>query len=123
LASEASDWVKSGSEFVTGDVIRWTDAIWPERKRRRRKGKGPSVRPNGEQRVTAQVLELDGREYLRLLVIKAELVSNTHGMPLKTFKKDEIVVKKRATVERGNPERMKWSDEAQRSIEVSKFLS
>ncbi len=123
MASETSDWIKCGPELVTGDVICWTDAIWPERKRRRRKGKGASAPPNGEQRVTAQVLEPDSREYLKLLVIKAEIVKNTHGMPLKTFKKDEIVIKKRATIERGNPERLKWSDEAQRSIEVSKFLS
>ena len=123
MASETSDWVECGTHLLYSDVICWTDPIWPERKRRRKKGKGGATPPHGEQRVTAQVLEVDSREYVRLLVIKAEITKNTHGMPLKAFKKDDIVVKKRATIMRGNPERLKWIDEAHRSAEISKFLS
>ena len=123
MREQEPEWSKDVSRLAVSDVIRWTEPIWPEQKRRRRRLKGAKVRPNGEQRVTAQLLELDSREYLRLMVLKAEIVSNPDGMPLKAFKKGEIIVKKRTTVERGSPERLKWRDEAHRSTEISDFLS
>ena len=52
-----------------------------------------------------------------------EIVENKYGMPLKSHKKDEIIVKKLATIARGTPQRLKWADEAQRSVEVSVFLT
>lgn len=122
MPEKEPEWSNDVSRLAVGDVIRWTDPIWPENKRRRRRTKGAKRRPNGDQRVTAQLLELDSRDYLRLVVIKAEIKENPHGMPLKAFKKGEIVVKKRTTITQGNPERLKWVDEAQRSIEVSEFL-
>jgi hypothetical protein len=113
------DWIPCGEKFITGDVIRWTEAIWPETRRKRKK----KVMPLGEHRATAEVLELDSRDYVRLSVIKDEIVKNPHGMPLKLLKKGEIIAKKRETIARGKAERLKWTDEAVRAIEVSKFLS
>lgn len=120
MREQPFEWSKDVSRLAVSDLIRWTDAIWPERKRRRKKTK---VFPHGEQRVTAQLLELDSREYVRLQVIKAEIVKNDHGLPLKTFKKDEIIVKKRATIQRGSPERLVWLYECDRSREISEFLT
>jgi hypothetical protein len=37
-------------------------------------------------------------------------------MPLKALKKDTVIVKKRATIAKGSPERLKWSDESAMSI-------
>lgn len=113
------EWIPCGEKFTTGDVIRWKEAHWPERKRKR-KGK---VKPLGEHQITAQVLELDSREYVRLSVIKDEIVTNKHGMPLKHLAKGELIVRKRTTIGRGKAERMEWSEEIVRAIEVSKFLS
>jgi len=119
LATETSDWVKCGSDFTPGDVLRWTEAIWLETKRKSRKKKPTKI---GERRVTAAVLELDSRDYVRLSVIKEDILSNEYGMPLKPLKKEQVIVKKRATIARGKPERLKWTDETVRAIEVSKFL-
>jgi hypothetical protein len=79
--------------------------------------------PLGEHRITAEVLELDSRDYVRLSVLKDEIVKNIHGMPLTLLKKGEVIARKRATIARGKAERLKWTDEAVRAVEVSKFLS
>lgn len=123
MSEREPEWSNDISRLTVSDVICWTDPIWPENKRRRKRGKGANVRPNGEQRVTAELLELDSRGYLKLVVLKAVIEKNTHGIPLKTFKKGETIVKKRSTIERGNPMRLKWHDEGHRSSEISKFLS
>ena len=120
MAAETSDWVKCGSDITAGDVLRWTEAIWPETKRKSRKKKPSKL---GERRITAAVLELDSRDYVRLSIIKEDILSNEYGMPLKPLKKDQVIVKKRATIARGKPERLRWTDEAVRAIEVSRFLS
>jgi hypothetical protein len=113
------EWIPSVEKFAASDVVRWTWPQWPE-KRRKKKGK---VLPLGEHRTTAEVLDLDSRDYVRLLVIKDEIVKNPHGMPLKLLKKGEIIVRKRDTLMRGKAQRIKSTDEAVRAIEVSKFLT
>ena len=120
MDTERSDWIECGSAFTVGDVVRWTEAIWMEQKRRSRKKKPSKI---GERRITAAVLELDSRDYVRLSVIKEDILSNTYGMPLKPLKKDQVIVKKRGTIARGKPERLKWTDETVRAIEVSRFLT
>ena len=117
MLQDTQEWLECGKKLVVGDVIRWTEAIWPERKSRRKQ------KPRGKRRVTAQVLEIDSRDYVRLSVIADEIIENKYGMPLKSLKKDEILVKKLATIARGTPQRLKWADEAQRSVEVSVFLT
>lgn len=113
-------WIKCGADFISPDVLRWTEAVWLEPKRKTRKRKATKA---GERRVTAAVLTLDSRGSVRLSVIKDEILENKFGMPLKALKQDDVIVRKRATIERGNPERMKWSEESARSLAVSKFLS
>ncbi len=120
MAEEVSGWVRFEGKLVVSDVLRWSEAIWPERKRRSKKHK---VLPHGKRRVTAQVLEVDSRGYVRLSVMQDEIIENKHGMPLKTSKIADVIVRKSTTIEKGNPERMKWQDEAHRSAEVSAFLA
>jgi hypothetical protein len=113
------EWIPCGEKFATSDVVRWTWPHWPE-KRRKKKGK---ILPLGEHLTTAEVLDLDSRDYVRLSVIKDEIVKNPHKMPLKLLKKGEIIVRQRSTLVRGKAHRLKWTDEAVRAIEVSNFLS
>lgn len=117
---EMSYWLKCGADFIIPDVIRWTEAVWPEQKRRSKKRKPTKL---GERRVTAAVMTLDSRDYVRLSVIKDEIIDNKYGMPLKQLKKGEVIVRKKSTIAKGHPERMKWSEESARSLAVSRFLS
>ena len=114
-------WSSDVSRLAVSDVLRWSEAIWPERKRAR--GKGRKAAPWGEQRVTAQLLEVDAKGYLKLRVMKAALTKNEHQMPLKCHAKGNVIVKKRDTIMRGQPQRLPWSDEAQRAIEISSFVT
>ena len=117
--SKEEKWSKCGKHFAAHDIIRWKQAIWPDAKRKR--GKRKAVK-KGERRTTAEVLEIDDRGYVRLCVLKDEEISNTYGVPLELFKKDDVIVRKRETIEKGNPERLDWSDETARPHTVSRFL-
>jgi len=101
-------------------VLRWKQAIWSDEGPKRSKKK--KVARLGERRVTAAVLTVDSKGFVRLSVMKDEILENKYEMPLKALKKDQVVVKKRATIAKGKPERLKWSDESARSISVSRFL-
>jgi len=113
-------WVPCGESFIVGDVIRWTEPIWLE-SRKKKKGK-KAVRKIGERRVTAEVLAIDGRDYVSLSVCACEIVSNKDGRPLEPFKKKQLIRKKRSTIGKGSGERLKWSEEGARSLAASKFL-
>ena len=113
-------WVPCDGNYITGDVLRWKQPIWSDEVPKRSKKK--KVTRLGERCVTAAVLTVDSKGFVRLSVMKDEIVDNKYQMPLKTFKKDEVIVKKRATIAKGKPERLKWSDESARSLAVSRFL-
>ena len=112
-------WTSCGKYFSANDIIRWKQPIWPDAKGKRRRKK---VVKKGERRTTAFVLELDDRGYVRLSVLKDEVIANTYGVPLDLFKKDDVIVRKRETIEKGNPERLIWTDETARTHTVSRFL-
>jgi hypothetical protein len=109
-------WVSCGESFIVGDVIRWTEPIWLEAKRKKKK----TLEKVGERRVTAEVLTIRG--YVYLSVCRCEILSTKDGLPLKPFKKDEIIRKKRSTIGKGGGERLMWTDESARSLAASKFL-
>ncbi len=117
--SKEPTWIKCGADFIEPDVIRWKEAIWLEPKRKTKKRKPTKA---GERRITADVLTIDSRDYVRLSVMKDEIVENKFGMPLKHLKKEEVIVRKRATIARGDVERMEWSDETARPHTISRFL-
>jgi hypothetical protein len=114
------EWLTDVSRIAVGDVLRWTEPIWPEFKGRRKRKRG--VPPNGEQRITAQVLELDERRGFHLELMEAIIVSNRYGVPLKVFKKHEKLWRKKEKIERGKPERRILPDESARSLTVSRFF-
>ena len=99
-------WEQSDS-FVISDVIEWTEAIWPRRTTRRRKSK---PRPVGQQKVIAQITEIDG-DFIKFTVLKSELLENTVAKVLVPHKVGTVITKKRTTLLRGEPRRLHWSEE------------
>jgi hypothetical protein len=112
-------WIACKGDFVTGDVVRWTEAVWAKDARRRRK-KPLNV---GKQLVTAEVLTEDGKGFVYLKVMKCEILSSLYAKELEPLKKDQIIKRKRVTVGKGGVERLKWSDESARALAVSRFMS
>lgn len=99
-------WEKSTKEFVVSDVIEWTETIWPPRNPRSRK----KPRPWGKQKVTAQITEIEA-EYIKLTVLKSEIIENTIGSELKPHKVGSVITKKKDTILKGDPQRLHWSEE------------
>jgi hypothetical protein len=143
------NWVPCGERFIVGDVIRWTEPIWHESRKKknsrassavstpglslkRRGGTEPQSRKKktgkkavekiGERRVTAEVLAIDAHDYVSLSVCACEIVSKKDGWALEPFKKKQVIRKKRSTIGKGSGERLKWSEEGARSLAASKFL-
>jgi len=117
-------WIPCGEKFIVGDVIRWTEAIWLELKKKKKKKAKKKVEKLGARRVTAEVLSADASGYVSCSVCECEIVSNVHNLPLKLLmlRKKETIRKLRSTIGKGNGERLKWSEEGARSLVVSKFL-
>jgi hypothetical protein len=113
-------WIPCGEKFIVGDVIRWTEPIWHE-PRKKTKGK-KAVQKIGERRVTAEVLAIDARDYVSLSICACEIVSQKDGLPVELFKKKQLIRKKRSTIGKGSGERLNWSEEDVRLRAVSKFL-
>ncbi len=107
-------WEQSDS-FVISDIIEWTEAIWPRRTARRRKSK---PRPVGKQKVIAQITEIDG-DFIKLTVLKSELLENAVARELLPHKVGTTITKKRATLLRGEPQRLHWSEEDVRKALLS----
>jgi len=99
-------WEKSTKKFVVSDVIEWTETIWPPRNPRSRK----KPRPWGKQKVTAQITEIEA-EYIKLTVLKSEIMENTIGSELKPHKVGSALTKKKDTILKGEPQRLHWSEE------------
>lgn len=98
-------WTQSG-EFVESDVVEWTEAIWPPNHSRRRK----KPRPWGKQKVTAQITAIDG-DFVKLTVLKSAITENIIGSELKPYKIGTTITKKKATLIKGEPQRLHWSEE------------
>ena len=102
-------WTQSG-EFVESDVVEWTEAIWPPNHSRRRS----KPRTWGKQKVTAQITAIDG-EFIKLTILKSEIIENIIGSELKPCKVGTTITKKRATLLSGDPHRLHWSEEEVRA--------
>lgn len=122
MTEPEAEWTKDFLPIAIGDVLRWTEPIWPQSKGRRNRYGKRRAPPNGEQRVTAQVLERDERGDLHLEVIEAVIASNRYEVPLKVFKKHEKLWRKKEKIERGKAERKIRSDESARALTVSRFF-
>ena len=110
-------WEKSTREFVVSDVIEWTETIWPPRNPRSRK----KPRPWGKQKVTAQITEIEA-DYIKLTVLKSEIIENIIGSELKPHKVGLALTKKKDTILKGEPQRLHWSEEnVRQSLVVSQL--
>lgn len=105
-------WEKAG-QFVESDVVEWVEAIWSPNKFKKKKS-----RPWGKQKVVAQITHIEG-EYVKLTVLKAAVIENILGSDLRPHKAGSTITKKRATLLRGNPERLHWSEEDVRKALLS----
>jgi hypothetical protein len=113
-------WIYASEGFIQADVIRWTEGIYANH--RRKNAKSPRL---GERQVTAEVLEETNDGWLKLLVLGSIITKDDYaGSRLPLLKPREQIKRARKTVERGKPERLLWSDETARAAicERSKFL-
>lgn len=101
-------------EFVESDVIEWTETIWPPNNSRRKR----KQRPWGKQKVTVQITAIEGN-FIKLTVLKSEIVENTIGLELRAYKIGSTITKKRSTLQRGAPELLLWSEEDVRKATTS----
>ena len=113
-----AEWVSAADGIIEADVIRWKEAAFQNRRRK----KARSIRL-GERLVIAEVLQdADAKGLVNLLVRGCEMISETPGrkVPLLTLK--TTIKRARKTIMRGNPERLLWSDESARVLLASRFL-
>ena len=113
----AAEWIPCGGGFMEADVIRWKEAVWEKRSRRRH---GRAVNA-GERMVVAEVIS-DKDGWVELLVRGCTIVSEKPGWLLKPLPTKLATRRRRQTIERGNPERLLWSDESARAGLNSMFL-
>ena len=112
------EWIPCGEKFIVGDVVRWSEAIWLEKGRRKKK-----LIKIGEHRVTAEVLTTaDQKGFVRLSVCKCEILMTLAALALEPLKKGESIRRARRTIGRGSGERLAWSDEDARAHVTSRFL-
>ena len=110
-------WIACGENFIIGDVVRWKEAVWAEKGRRKKR-----LIKIGERRMTAEVMSTEPKGFVYLSVLKCEILANLAARVLEPFKKGELVRRARRTIGRGSGERLAWSDEGARAHVTSKFL-
>jgi hypothetical protein len=111
-----TEWVPVGNDFIAADVIRWKEGVF--KPRRSKKGKAIKL---GERQMIAEVLR-DEAGWVYLLVRGCEVLSATIGVNLRDVpivEKNTQTKRKRATIVRGKPDRLLWSDESARMLLAS----
>ncbi len=101
-------WKQSGDGFLESDVLKWKEAMWAPKRRRKQR------HPWGEQEVTGEVTAIDG-DFVSLKVLKAEITKSNVAADLKPHKVGAVIRKKRATLMKGKPKRLYWSEEEVRA--------
>lgn len=111
-------WIACGSGFIEADVIRWKEAVWE--RRGPRQGRAVKI---GDRVVIAEVLrDADEEGWVYLLIRGCEVFPGKTEKKIEALPKGKEVKRKRATVARGKPERLLWSDEGARALLASRFL-
>ena len=96
-------------DFITADVIRWTEGVFDKRRR----GKPLCI---GERLVTAEVSERGEDGWVRLLVRACAITRDDYAGKHVTILKPESAIRRGAkTILRGKPERLLWEDESARA--------
>jgi hypothetical protein len=106
-----SDWIPCGDAFLPADVVRWREGVWERPNRGKAK-----PRMTGERIVTAELLADGGDGWVRLLVRACFVMEDkSDGRRALLLKPGEEIKRKRTTLEKGAPERLRWSDESARA--------
>ncbi|MCG2841055.1 hypothetical protein L6Q21_08675 [Sandaracinobacter sp. RS1-74] len=103
------------TDFIEGDVIQWTEAVFASRRAKPRgRGKGKSVKI-GERKVAAEVLSRDADGWVRLLVWRCIVTKDEQvGRTIEALKPETTVKRAAKTILRGKVERLPWVDESAR---------
>jgi hypothetical protein len=109
-------WIPCGDGFIEADVIRWKEDVWQRPKRKR----GDAVHL-GDRIVTAEVIR-DEDGWVDLLIRGYAVSHEIPGRKVEVLAKGTEIHRQRSTIERGKPERLKWSDETARSLLASEYL-
>ena len=104
----ATKWEPCGANFDIGDVVHWTEGVWHQG-RRRRKRKATRV---ASWLVTGQVLTSDPKDFVSVSVLKCEILETSYGMRIEPLKKKQLIKRKRATLAKGRAERLAAPKEA-----------
>jgi len=101
------------TDFITADVVRWTEGIYDRRKR----GKALRI---GERLVAAEVIERGKDGWVKLLVRACTITKDEYaGKSLLPLKAGEQVRRGEKTILRGKPQRLLWDDESARQSVVN----
>lgn len=114
-----SEWVICGKRFTEGDVIEWTESLFNERWRGRGKKREKELVTVGQMRIVGQ-LKRESGEWVVLEVREFEILEDrSEGRKaLRLPVVGEEIRRKRNTLERGNPRRLRWSDAGQSAESV-----
>jgi hypothetical protein len=108
------NWDSAVGELVLSDVIEWTETIWPVRKPRRKQ----RPKPLGKQKVTGQITGIE-EDFITLIILKAEITDNPHRADIKPHQVGTAITKKKQTILKGEPQRLRWSEEDVRTALVN----
>ena len=111
-------WIACGAVFIIGDVIRWTEPVWIEKGKRKKK-----LVKVGLRRVTGQVVTADAKGFASVSVMQCDILANLAARVLEPYKKGDIIRRKRGTIGKGSGERLEWTEEGARALAMSKFLA
>lgn len=110
--TETPNWIPVCGAFIEADVVRWTEAIWSEKKRGR--GKNAKNVLIGKQQVTGQITLIDD-DFVHIKVIEAKFTEQAGAKPGQLRTVGDIIRKKPKTLSKSALERLLWSDEKSRA--------
>lgn len=99
-----------GDRFIAADVIRWREAIW-----KTKTSKKARPRKIGERLLTAEVVKREGAGWVRLKIAQCETTNAEDWIfTIPPVDAGTIVRRQIATIKRGKPLRLEWTDETAR---------
>lgn len=116
-----SRWLPCGEAFIVGDIIRWREAVWKEK----RSARGKS-RVIGERLVTAEVLRCEDSGWIELTLMQCETTRSEDWLKAlpPDIKPGEHLRRRRGPIGKGRAERYQWGGSDGESVRgqlTSKF--
>ena len=109
-------WIEDTEPLITGDVIKWVDIIWSDKKYG--KGKNKKHITRGKQEIIGQIKQID-QDLVTIKVISAEIIEDNSGRKLDTCTPEDTIKKKIQTLHKRQAQRLKWTDESAREIIIN----